>query len=98
MTILTPELDKLKRVQESSQTIGVFIEWLTNTKHLVLAKWKKSVNDDDELVDLLEPVWFGSYGMIETLLAEYFDIDLKKVEIEKQEILEDFRKQIKRSN
>lgn len=87
----TPELDKLKRVQNSSQTIGAFLEWLTSTKHLVIAKWEKSINDDDEEVESLEPARFGSYGTIEGLLAEYFSIDLKKVENEKQAILTRFR-------
>jgi hypothetical protein len=81
----------MKRVQNSSQTIGAFLEWLITTKHLVIAKWEKSINDDDEAVESLEPAWFGSYG-IEGLLAEYFGIDLKKAETERQAILEEFRK------
>lgn len=92
MSVEIPEHDKIKRVQDSSQAIGAFLDWLTNSKHFVIAKWEKSVNDDDEEVETLEPARFGQYGMIETLLAEYFDIDLKKMEMEKQAILADFRK------
>ena len=72
------EIEKMRLIQEKSQAIGEFLEWLQGNEH-VLAKWK----DDDQLVPVRKS--------IEQLLADYFDIDLKKVEEEKQAILEEIR-------
>lgn len=81
-----PELDKLAKIKDKSQSIGAFLDWLQNEKHYRLAKWEK----DDSIIpeDQLMPV---SYD-IQQLLAEYFDIDLNKIEEEKRAILEEQRK------
>jgi hypothetical protein len=99
----TPELDKLKKVQETSQRIGEFLEWLQSVKHYVIAEWNHSDEDESDWIktpreadadEQLQPVTLGSYG-IEGLLAEYFNIDLKKVEQEKEAILTRFREKTK---
>jgi len=83
--VSTPELDKLKKIQENSQRIGEFLDWLLHEKHYVIAQWEKEI-------DLLQPAHYDSCGLIEGLLADYYKIDLKKVESEKQAILTAFQK------
>jgi len=71
------EHEKLKQVQPKSQVIGDFLVWC-GTKGMILAEY-----DDKDYWDRMWPVRKSK----ETLLAEYFDIDLKKLENEKQAIL-----------
>ena len=76
-----PECEKLKKVHEKSQTIGEFLEWLEGEKGVVLM-----VEKEDETY----PISFQYHT--EGLLAEYFEIDLKKVEAERREMLADLIK------
>jgi len=91
-----PEHQKLQAVHDKSQEMGSFIEWLRNTKKFVFAQWldveyededpftgKKSKHTNNELVP--------QALHIEETLAEYFGIDLKKLEQEKQTMLEEMR-------
>lgn len=71
----TPELDKMLAVKDQSQTIGEFLDWLTEVKGYVLAEY----DENDRL--------YPKYSSIETLLAEFFGIDLKKIEEERRAIL-----------
>lgn len=75
-----PECEKMAAVQDKSQTIGEFLDWL-GTKY-TLAEYDEY--DEDELF----PVSIN----IQKLLAEYFEIDLDKVEEEKNDILNEMRK------
>ncbi len=59
----TPELDRMKLVRDDSQTIGNFIEWLSEN-NMCIAK-----EDSNKL--------YAIHTSIEKLLAEYYDIDLK---------------------
>jgi len=74
-----PECEKLAAVSEKSQAIGGFLEWLQGFKQVELAKW----GDNDRL--------YPEYIVIESLLAEYFEIDMNKVEKERRQILEDIQ-------
>jgi len=76
----TPELDKMQNVKHQSQPIGEFMEWLWS-RHIVLAKYES----DEEMRP--RPI---SYS-IEQLLADFFEIDLKKVEEKKRAVLEYLR-------
>ncbi len=82
----TPELDKMTKVQDKSQTIGVFLDWLSNEKELEICTY----DDDDE-----DPAYHSCHETIEQLLAEYFDIDLVKCENERRKILEGLQKKAK---
>lgn len=75
-----PECEKLAAVSKESQPIGVFLEWLQGERGIVLAEY-----DDDE--EDLVPV----HIRIENLLAEFFEIDLNKVEEERRALLESIR-------
>ncbi len=72
------EHERMKAVKGESQVIGSFLEWLQD-KGIELHLFK----DDD-----CAPV----RKSIEQILAEYFEISLKKVEKEKRKMIEDFRK------
>lgn len=73
------ECEKISAVKEQSQICGSFLEWLQE-KGVVLASYHEH---DDELY----PYRYS----IETLLAEFFEIDLEKVEEETRAILEKLR-------
>ena len=80
MKTKTPELEKQRVVQERSQAIGQFVEGFLRGKGIVLAKWGENRNYPSPL----------QYN-IEALLAEFFDIDLKKIEKERLSLLEEIR-------
>ena len=82
------ELEKMKDVQKESQAIGEFLEWL-NTKGWFICQWFEDEDSGEE--EQLLPIHKG----IEQLLAEYYHIDLVKVEQEKKEILDDFNERTK---
>lgn len=76
-----PEISKMKAVQSQSQSIGEFIEWL-NENCMHIGEW---VECDHQQSDF-QPIQMN----IEQILAKYFEIDLKKVEEERQAILEEW--------
>ena len=88
-----PEHEKLQAVKDKSQAIGEFVEWLQGTKGFRLAKWEK-VPDESVFADEGSEVdeLFQQFINIEQLLAEFFGIDLQKLEQEKRAMLEQIRK------
>jgi hypothetical protein len=91
----TPELDKMQNVKHESQPIGEFLEWL-QSEGIVLAKYDETVNswqqmDGSELIVGSSATLMPTYDVTESLLARYFEIDLKKVEEEKRAVLEYLR-------
>ena len=70
--LMYPEHEKLKEVQEQSQVIGEFLE----SSVYVLATW------DEETGDLER-----ADTSTERILADYFGIDLVKLEEEKRQML-----------
>lgn len=76
-----PECEKMSQVRPQSQAIGEFLEWLRYEKGWVLA----TVPEEYEFT-LVE----ASYS-IEGLLAEFFGIDLDKVETERRQMLDEIR-------
>lgn len=92
----TSELDKMSKVKNQSQKVGEFVDWLQCEKKIVFCKWheeKGSLFDSD---DNCEPFYPGGYYpeflQVEKTLAEFFGIDLDKIEKEKLKILEQLRK------
>ena len=71
-----PEHEKLKKISDQSQVIGEFLEHLEK-KGVVLC------------VQSFRYVPIGKSKQI--ILAEYFGIDLDKLEVEKQEMIEGIR-------
>jgi len=68
-----PEHTKLRAVKEKSQACGDFIAWLRDTCDVTLCVWDKTSQHYEA-----DPT------SITTRLAEFFDIDRKKLEAEKQ--------------
>lgn len=83
MTDKYPEHEKLKKVSDKSQAIGEFIDWLGQEKDYLIAEW------ETRREDAMVPV----QARITALLAEFFDIDEHKIEVEKRSMLEELRQQ-----
>lgn len=73
-----PECEKMAAIREKSQGIGEFLDWLSE-RGIILASYYEEAG--------LSP----RHTNIEQLLAEYFNIDLNKVEKEKQAMLAELR-------
>jgi uncharacterized protein with HEPN domain len=73
-----PEHEKLKAAKAESQVIGEFLENMPGGLKLCRyhAQWAK---------------WEPTSTPINNILAEYFDIDLKKIEKERQVMLKELR-------
>ena len=80
-----PEHEKLKAIHPQSQAIGEFFDWLQNEKAVVLGVWQVSSAGVDEI--------FPTYQPIQEMLEEFFDIDPKKLEAEKRQMLDEIRKE-----
>lgn len=90
-----PETGKMLAVKDQSTAIGGFLEWL-DEKGLWLCRsaTKEDTRDDDgESTGTREGDLLPVYKSKEILLAEYFNIDLKKVEKEKRALLESLQKE-----
>ena len=99
----TPELDRMLAVKEQSQAIGEFLDWLENHDSLKLCRrglvqddaavivnaltLKENIPEDDELKE----GYVLNMTPIEKILAEYFNIDLAKIEQERRAILDSIR-------
>lgn len=93
----TPELDKMRSVKEHSQRIGAFLEWLSEKGVRFLGEnyCKNCGSSDigesrgDGYCRSCDSRNFGyRWSTIEQCLADYFEIDLKKVEEERRSILD----------
>ena len=96
-----PRTRKLKAVQKESQAIGGFLEWLTCTKGIRTARYVKVWNDEivESEEDVPEENRDEIYNQLITenldinkILAEYYGIDLNKLEQEKRAMLEELRR------
>lgn len=89
-----PEHDRLKAVSEYSQQIGQFLDWLKSERVFLSREHHHS---DDCFEDGIKDCGFSvgdlaqDYERIEDRLARYFEIDLKKIETEKREMLASLR-------
>jgi hypothetical protein len=73
-----PEHEKLAAIQDKSQAIGEFLEWL-NSDGVRLSRW-----DERPGWDMLQPDTEGTTA----ILARYFGIDIKRLDDEKRKMLE----------
>ena len=74
------ECEKLSATTSQSEPIGEFLEWLD---------WERGLT----ICELGDEGYVPSHISINDLLAEYFKIDLNKVEQERQALLEWIRTQ-----
>ena len=107
-----PEHRKLRTISSESQAIGSFLDWLGETKCIELAVRHKHVDSCYATIDSVDqamkisPRRMCGYSddelvpahiSIRKILAEFFDIDEAKIEQEKQEMLEELRRNNERS-
>lgn len=75
-----PEHDKLSEIKDRTQAIGEFVDWLSDTKGVVLASIDDYGNASSPRQSLID------------LMAEWAGIDLDKIEAEKREMLAELRR------
>jgi hypothetical protein len=81
MSSTTPTLDAMSLVQTQSQAIGEFIDWLAGQGLAICGSVDGPRGER----------YFPDARSIERLLADYFGIDLRAAEEERQAILDAFR-------
>ena len=92
-----PEHEKLKAVAERSQTVGSFLDWLTHEKGIALTvqhEHTASCKEHGERYNncgYREGEYMHAGTPVRVLLAEFFEIDEKKIEAEKQAMLAELR-------
>jgi len=84
------EIDKLIAAHGDAFIIGEFIDWLGESGYRICA-FQEFTRHSGELGDCTPAGWYPQRKSYEQLLADYFEIDLKKVEEERREILESIR-------
>jgi len=80
-----PECEKMSKVKKQSQLVGEFLDWLVNEREIVLSEYHEGEGRHDD--DVLMPISVRT----EELLAEFFEIDLNKVEQERRQMLKELR-------
>jgi hypothetical protein len=93
-----PEHERLAEIAETSQSLGYLIE-LMEAKGYVLAKWEQRGQtyrrhcDDcgSDFSDMREETLAVARGGIQAVLADLFDIDLLKIDAEKDAMLQAIR-------
>lgn len=75
-----PELEKLGKVQDQRQAVEEFLDWLYAARGVFLARY-----DGEELK-------YYSYST-ESLVAEFFELDLKKIDLERRAMLKAIREE-----
>jgi hypothetical protein len=84
-----PEHDKVEALDGHNQTAGEFLDWLVSDKGYSLCLWQER----EETEDYSEPSGYSPiHKSIDSLLSEFFDIDPKVLAVEKDKMLEEFRK------
>ncbi len=78
----TPECDKMRAISHLSQTCGEFVDWLDVRKDFTLCAW-----------DHENGCHYPAAPSLPSLLAEFFEIDLRKVDAEQREILRQLREE-----
>jgi hypothetical protein len=102
----TPELDKMKAVKDKSQAVGDFIDWLRSEKKVQFGAphvhgptckgWdaereRYKPHGFDDRCECATGEFIPFNFTPERLLAEFFEIDLTKVENERRAILDHIR-------
>jgi hypothetical protein len=88
---LYPECEKLRRVSYTSNQIGEFLDWLREEKGITLCKWQDTIRHSNEIGDYTPQGYYIVTERTEQLLADFFEIDLNKVEEERLALLNELR-------
>lgn len=84
-----PEHEKLRAVKAQSQTIGDFLSWLEERDMAVCERVPEDIDEDGFSSD---EEFVPTQKGIERLLAEYFEIDLRKISDEKDAMIAELHK------
>ena len=90
-----PEHDKLMQVKDASQAIGDFLDWARDEKEACLMAYREYDRDERKETGMRGD-YYPLTGGTEKILAEYFKIDLVRLEKEKRQMIEDCRKASKK--
>lgn len=80
-----PEHDKIRALGSDSQAAGEFLDWLLEEKGYYLC-------EEREKEIIVPKGYYPIYTTTEKLLYEFFGIDADKIEAEKVNMLEEYRK------
>jgi hypothetical protein len=86
-----PEHAKLAKVKDQSQAIHEFIEFLRDDKHIFLCDWYDGEDTADE--EAAPGCYLQIRKRLTTLVAEFLGVDENKLELEKQKMLAELRRQ-----
>jgi len=90
MTTKYPECEKLQEARlHGSQEIGEFLEWLSGSGYEI-CKFEEEEWDDD-IEEMYPASYYPNYNSIEKWIAEYFKIDLDKVDAERMQIIKELQ-------
>jgi hypothetical protein len=78
-----PECDKMIEVQDQSNTLSAFVDWLNENGYTICTLEETDGYPKEQFIPHREPY--------EKLFAKYFNIDLNKVEKERCALLEAIR-------
>lgn len=84
------ELEKMRLAQKSSRVLTDFLDWLSENGYAI-CRWQDYVRHSDELGDYTPSCWHPKRNSHEQLLADFFNIDMKKIEEERRALLESIR-------
>jgi hypothetical protein len=84
-----PMHERLALIKDQSQVCGEFLDWLL-AKGYVLAKYHECTSDCESVCWLVNRL-YPMNPSIPDLLAEFFEIDRRKLEEEKRQMLETVR-------
>ena len=103
----TPECDKMLEIREFSQKVGEFLDWLKHDQKIIFCRPNYNSARPDTIYEPVHHILpTNEEGVAhklmddppsvsattENLLAAFFEIDLDKVEEEKQAMLEELRR------
>lgn len=91
-----PEHERMHKIKDKSQAIGEFLEWLGG-QHMAVCQRHEHSHDNGCYekgkleCGLYDDTYYPIFESIEKILARHFDIDLDKIEAEKQAMLASLR-------
>lgn len=85
----TPELDKMLACTERSAVLQEFVDWLNEERGYSICEQRPS--GMSTATEELDEWWPASYGGYNKLFADFFGIDLQKVEEERRAVLAHLR-------
>ena len=84
------EVDKIIEARDEAATLSEFLDWLEGRGYQICV-WKEFTRHSSEVGDYTQEGFYPRLCSNEQLLADYFEIDLEKVERERVDILRQFR-------